>query len=64
MPRSMDRIYQEQYEAQREADEERASECDCCGKLKYGCVDLTYMGMDTHACPQCRFEDDDGERVQ
>ena len=30
------------------------SECDCCGLNKVGCIDLVYMGMDTHACPECR----------
>ena len=36
------------------AEEERVSECDACGELKSGCRDLVYMGMDTHACPECR----------
>lgn len=31
-----------------------ASECDCCGKLKYGCVNIVAFGIDTHACPECR----------
>ena len=22
--------------------------------MKYDCVDLVIMGMDTHACPECR----------
>lgn len=37
--------------------EEYRSQCDCCGKMKYGCVDLwiSYVG-DTHACPECRGE--------
>ena len=34
-----------------EGDREYLSECECCGQMKYGCVDLVYMGMDTHACP-------------
>ena len=42
--------------------EEYASECDCCGKMKVGCVDLVWAGMDTHACPECRGEEDN-ERV-
>ena len=33
------------------------SECDCCGLNKVGCIDLVYMGMDTHACPECRGQD-------
>ena len=41
-----------------EGDRERRSECDCCGKMKYDCVDLVYLGMDTHACPACRGEED------
>ena len=40
-------------EARQEA-EERVSECDCCQQMKAGCVDLVYLGMDTHACPECR----------
>jgi hypothetical protein len=34
--------------------EEYRSQCDACGKLKYGCRDIwiSYMG-DTHACPEC-----------
>lgn len=35
-------------------DEEKLSQCDECGKMKAGCVDTTYMGMDTHVCPECR----------
>ena len=63
MPRSIYRTYDD-WKLDSPEEEELASECDCCGKLKYGCVDLVYQGMDTHACPQCRFEDDDGERLQ
>lgn len=39
--------------------EEYLSECDCCGKMKYGCRDvwISYAG-DTHACPQCLDDDD------
>jgi hypothetical protein len=37
-------------------DREFLSCCDCCGEMKYGCVDLVFMGMDTHACPTCRGE--------
>lgn len=39
--------------------EERLNQCDCCGKMKYGCVDLwvSYVG-DTHACPECRGDEE------
>ena len=43
--------------------EERASECDACGELKYGCRDVTWRGLDTHACPKCLDdEDEDADR--
>ena len=48
------------YEAWLDArSEERLSECDCCGEMKSGCEDVTYMGMDTHACPKCRYCDEE-----
>jgi hypothetical protein len=54
-----DRLY-EDLEARRMEDrQERLSQCDCCGEMKYGCVDLVYMGMDTYACPKCRHSDED-----
>jgi len=37
--------------------EEHRSECDACGKMKYDCRDVVYLGMDTHACPECRGDD-------
>lgn len=37
-----------------EGDREYLSQCDCCAAMKYDCVDLVIMGMDTHACPECR----------
>jgi hypothetical protein len=40
---------------------EQASRCDCCDQLKYGCTDVVAYGLDTHACPQCRGLDEDGE---
>ena len=40
-------------------DECRVSECDCCGEMKAGCVDTTYLGMDVHACPKCRDAEED-----
>lgn len=42
-----------------ERDTPRASECDCCGKMKYDCEDIyvSYVG-DTHACADCRGEGD------
>jgi hypothetical protein len=40
-------------------DERLVSQCDCCGEMKAGCVDLVWCGMDTHACPKCRNEEDD-----
>ena len=40
-------------------DEERETECDCCGEMKVGCVDIVYSGMDTHACPKCRDAEED-----
>jgi hypothetical protein len=41
--------------------EDFLSQCDCCGELKYGCIDVVAYGLDTHACPACRghAEDDD-----
>jgi hypothetical protein len=35
------------------------TECDCCGEMKASCVDLIWCGMDVHACPKCRHEEDD-----
>jgi hypothetical protein len=51
----------DEFEAWRDAlEDERLSECDCCGKMKAGCVDIVAYGLDTHACPQCRgLEGDD-----
>ena len=47
--------YEAWLEAKAEYDEDQhVSECDCCGKMKAGCRDVVYLGMDTHACPQCR----------
>jgi hypothetical protein len=40
---------------------EHASECDCCGELKYGCRDVTWRGLDTHACPKCLNDEDEDE---
>jgi hypothetical protein len=40
-------------------DERLVSQCDCCGKYKADCVDLTWHGMDTHACPECRGDTDE-----
>jgi hypothetical protein len=37
----------------------KPTECDCCGEMKAGCIDLVWCGMDTHACPKCRHEEDD-----
>jgi hypothetical protein len=38
---------------------EHASQCDCCGELKYDCEDVwvPYVG-DTHACAACRGDED------
>ena len=48
--------YGEAFETEMDA-EDRLSECDCCGKMKYGCEDcIAPGGMDTHACPECRGE--------
>ena len=43
--------------------EEHASECDCCGRMQTGCVDIVAYGLDTHACPECRdaVDEDDEE---
>ena len=44
----------------REDDEdERLSECDCCGKMKHGCRDIIAMGMDTHGCTECLGDETD-----
>jgi len=40
-------------------DERLTSQCDCCGEYKSDCVDLVWCGMDVHACPKCRHEEDD-----
>jgi hypothetical protein len=40
-------------------DDRLVSCCDCCGEYKPGCEDLTWNGMDVHACPKCRGGDDD-----
>ena len=50
----MERIEALQDEAREEQDREFPSQCDCCAAMKYDCVDLVIMGMDTHACPECR----------
>jgi hypothetical protein len=41
--------------------EEFLTQCDACGELKYGCVDLIAYGLDTHACPKCRNEAEDDD---
>jgi hypothetical protein len=46
------------YDGWKQQEPEHASQCDCCGKLKHGCVDIVAFGMDTHACPECRGVDD------
>jgi hypothetical protein len=43
-------------------DDELVSQCDCCGKMKAGCVDMTIGGrfpIDVHACPECRGDEED-----
>jgi hypothetical protein len=40
-------------------DERLTSQCDCCGEYKPDCEDVTYQGMDTHACAKCRACEDD-----
>jgi hypothetical protein len=35
------------------------SECDACGEYKPDCEDVTYQGIDTHACAKCRACEDD-----
>ena len=55
----MERLEALQDEAREEYDREYLSECDACGQMKYGCEDLVYLGMDTHACAGCRGEDKD-----
>ena len=34
-------------------------ECDCCGKMKHGCTNIVWHGMDVHACPACLGDVDD-----
>ena len=46
-------LWREREDARVDA-EDRPSQCDCCAAMKYDCVDLVIMGMDTHACPECR----------
>lgn len=53
------KLFNEYFEEWSFAEEkEYLSECDACGKMKRGCRDVVYMGMDTHACPQCMGEED------
>jgi hypothetical protein len=40
-------------------DERLLSQCDACGEYKPDCADVSYMGMDAHACAKCRHQDDD-----
>jgi hypothetical protein len=40
-------------------DERLTSQCDACGEYKPDCEDVTYQGMDTHACAKCRACEDD-----
>jgi hypothetical protein len=42
---------------------EHASECECCGELKYGCRDVTWRGLDTHACPKCLGDLEEGDEA-
>jgi hypothetical protein len=44
-------------EAIDEAEQANVSECDACGEYKPDCEDVTYQGMDTHACAQCRGDE-------
>ena len=40
-------------------EDDHGSECDCCGKMKFGCVDVYFPPVgDIHACPECRGEED------
>lgn len=40
-------------------DDERLTQCDCCGLMKPHCTDLTGYGLETHACLSCRGIEED-----
>jgi hypothetical protein len=49
--------------ADRYGSDDYRSQCDCCGAMTYGCVDLVLYdvdprGIDAHVCPKCCEERD------
>jgi len=39
---------------------EKLSQCDCCGRMRPGCIDTDTGGafpIDVHACPECLGND-------
>jgi hypothetical protein len=36
----------------------RLSQCDCCAQMKTDCIEINMFGLETNACPECRYGGD------